>query len=172
MLPTAFLCLPCPKVGFWKILKIQKQMRIGRDGRIFYIYKFRSMIQDAEKNGPQFTTAHDARVTKTGKILRTLRLDELPQALNILRNEMSFIGPRPERPEFVAELQKIMPYYNARHLVKPGLTGWAQANYKYTDSLEGNLIKLQYDLFYIKNRSLLLDALTILKTINAIIKRT
>ena len=149
-----------------------KQMRIGRDGRIFYIYKFRSMIQDAEKNGPQFTTAHDARVTKTGKILRTLRLDELPQALNILRNEMSFIGPRPERPEFVAELQKIMPYYNARHLVKPGLTGWAQANYKYTDSLEGNLIKLQYDLFYIKNRSLLLDALTILKTINAIIKRT
>lgn len=149
-----------------------KQIRIGRDGQIFFIYKFRTMIQDAEKNGPQFTAPNDARITKAGKILRTLRLDELPQAINILKNEMSFIGPRPERPEFVAELQKIMPYYNARHLIKPGLTGWAQANYKYTDSLEGNLIKLQYDLFYIKNRSLLLDTLTVLKTVNAIVKRT
>ncbi|MCX6779218.1 MAG: sugar transferase [Candidatus Magasanikbacteria bacterium] len=154
-----------------KGLIFYKQTRVGRDGQNFFIYKFRSMIEDAEKNGPQFTTTNDVRITKVGKILRILRLDETPQAINILKNEMSFIGPRPERPEFVAELQKRMPFYNARHLVKPGITGWAQANYKYTDSLEGNLIKLQYDLFYIKNRSLLLDALTILKTFNAIVRR-
>lgn len=149
-----------------------KQTRIGQDGQIFFIYKFRTMITNAEQNGPQFTSANDKRVTKFGKFLRISRLDELPQAFNILKNEMSFIGPRPERPEFVLDLQKIMPYYNARHLIKPGLTGWAQVNYQYTDSLEGNLIKLQYDLFYIKNRSFLLDALTILKTFNAIIKKT
>lgn len=149
-----------------------RQTRIGQDGQIFFIYKFRTMVDNAEQNGPQFTSPNDKRVTKFGKFLRVSRLDELPQAINILKNEMSFIGPRPERPEFVSELQKIMPYYNARHLVKPGLTGWAQVNYKYTDSLEGNLTKLQYDLFYIKNRSFLLDALTILKTVNAIIKRT
>lgn len=149
-----------------------KQTRIGRDGNIFWIYKFRTMVPNAEQNGPQFTASNDSRITAAGKILRVLRLDELPQTINILKNEMSFIGPRPERPEFVTELQKVMPYYNARHLVKPGLTGWAQSNYKYTDSLEGNLIKLQYDLFYIKNRSLLLDALTLLKTFNAILKRT
>jgi len=149
-----------------------RQTRIGQDGQIFFIYKFRTMVANAEQNGPQFTSPNDKRVTKFGKFLRVSRLDELPQAINILKNEMSFIGPRPERPEFVSELQKIMPYYNARHLIKPGLTGWAQANYQYTDSLEGNLIKLQYDLFYIKNRSLLLDSLIILKTFNAIIKRT
>lgn len=145
-----------------------KQTRVGRDGKIFNIYKFRTMVVGAESQGPEFTKIGDARVTRVGKILRLLRLDELPQAWNILKNEMSFIGPRPERPEFVAELQKMMPYYNVRHLIKPGLTGWAQVNYKYTDSLEGNLIKLQYDLFYIKNQSLLIDFVTLIKTIKAV----
>ena len=145
-----------------------RQTRVGRDGQIFTIWKFRTMKIGAENNGPQFASVGDSRVTAVGKILRLLRLDELPQAINILKNEMSFIGPRPERPEFVAELQKLMPYYNARHLIKPGLTGWAQVNYNYTDSFEGNLMKLQFDLFYIKNRSLLVDAITLLKTIKLI----
>lgn len=148
-----------------------KQKRVGLDGELFTIYKFRSMIENAENKGPQFASIGDTRITKIGQILRLLRLDELPQALNILRNEMSFIGPRPERPEFVEKLKEIMPYYNVRHLIKPGLTGWAQVNYSYTDSLEGNLIKLQYDLFYIKNQSFLLDLITLLKTINAILGR-
>lgn len=145
-----------------------RQTRVGRDGKIFTIWKFRTMKVGAENNGPQFAAVGDSRVTAVGKILRLSRLDELPQAINILKNEMSFIGPRPERPEFVAELQKLMPYYNARHLIKPGLTGWAQVNYNYTDSFEGNLMKLQFDLFYIKNRSLLVDAITLLKTIKLI----
>lgn len=145
-----------------------RQTRVGRDGKIFTIWKFRTMKVGAENNGPQFAAVGDNRITAVGKILRLSRLDELPQAINILKNEMSFIGPRPERPEFVAELQKLMPYYNARHLIKPGLTGWAQVNYNYTDSFEGNLMKLQYDLFYIKNRSLLVDAITLLKTIKVI----
>lgn len=145
-----------------------RQTRVGRDGKIFTIWKFRTMKVGAENNGPQFTAVDDSRVTTVGKIMRLTRLDELPQAINILKNEMSFIGPRPERPEFVAELQKLMPYYNARHLIKPGLTGWAQVNYNYTDSFDGNLKKLQYDLFYIKNRSLLVDAITLLKTIKLI----
>ena len=173
-IPFAILFLPIAlliKIGS-KGTIFYKQTRVGQDGRTIFIYKFRTMIPNAEQNGPQFTSPNDARVTMVGKFLRVLRLDELPQAINILKNEMSFIGPRPERPEFVTELQKVTPFYNARHLIKPGLTGWAQTNYKYTDSLEGNLIKLQYDLFYIKNRSLLLDALTLLKTFNAIIKRT
>jgi exopolysaccharide biosynthesis polyprenyl glycosylphosphotransferase len=145
-----------------------RQTRVGRDGKIFTIWKFRTMKVGAENNGPQFAAVDDNRVTTVGKILRLLRLDELPQAINILKNEMSFIGPRPERPEFVSELQKLMPYYNARHLIKPGLTGWAQVNYNYTDSFEGNLMKLQFDLFYIKNRSILVDAITLLKTIKLI----
>ncbi|KKS00003.1 MAG: hypothetical protein UU49_C0001G0003 [Candidatus Magasanikbacteria bacterium GW2011_GWC2_41_17] len=145
-----------------------RQTRVGRDGKIFTIWKFRTMKVGAENNGPRFATIGDSRVTTVGKILRLSRLDELPQAINILKNEMSFIGPRPERPEFVSELQKLMPYYNARHLIKPGLTGWAQVNYNYTDSFEGNLMKLQFDLFYIKNRSLLVDAVTLLKTIKLI----
>lgn len=146
------------------------QTRIGKDGRIFTIYKFRTMIPEAESQGTQFTKKGDPRVTRIGKILRILHLDELPQSINILKGEMGFIGPRPERPEFVEQLQKTLPYYQARHLIKPGLTGWGQINYDYTDSLEGNLVKLQYDLYYIKNRSLLLDAVILLKTINIIVK--
>jgi len=144
--------------------------RVGRDGKIFIIHKLRTMIVDAERENAQFTKERDPRVTGLGKILRLTRLDELPQAWNILKGEMSFIGPRPERPEFTAELEKMMPYYGARHLIRPGLSGWAQVNYGYADSLEGNLIKLQYDLFYIKNRSLLLDGVILLKTVNIVAK--
>ncbi|MEK9158727.1 MAG: sugar transferase, partial [Patescibacteria group bacterium] len=132
--------------------------------------KLRTMIQGAERNGTQFTKINDPRITRVGKFLRLTRIDELPQVWNILKNEMSFIGPRPERPEFVSELEKMMPYYNARHLIKPGLTGWSQVNYGYADSLENNLIKLQYDLFYIKNRSLLLDGVILLKTVKTVAK--
>lgn len=145
--------------------------RAGRNGQPFTIYKLRTMIPQAEKNGAQFTQINDPRITKIGRLLRLTRLDELPQIWNIFNNEMSFIGPRPERPQFVSELQKMMPYYSARHLVKPGLTGWSQVSYGYADTLEGNLIKLQYDLFYIKNRSFLLDCVILLKTVNTIVKR-
>lgn len=144
--------------------------RVGRDGQIFTIHKLRTMVVGAEQESAQFTKQRDPRVTGLGKILRLTRLDELPQTWNILKNEMSFIGPRPERPEFVTELERMMPYYNARHLIKPGLTGWSQVNYGYADTLEGNLIKLQYDLFYVKNRSILLDGVILLKTINVVAK--
>jgi lipopolysaccharide/colanic/teichoic acid biosynthesis glycosyltransferase len=147
-----------------------KQRRVGQGGRVFTIYKFRTMRVGAENGQAQFAALNDPRVTPAGRVLRLLRLDELPQAWNLLRGDMSFIGPRPERPEFVAELQAAMPFYNIRHLIKPGLTGWAQINYHYTDSLSGNLIKLQYDLYYIKNRSLLLDLVIVLKTIPVVAK--
>lgn len=147
-----------------------KQRRVGQGGRVFTIYKFRTMRVGAENGQAQFAALNDPRVTPAGRMLRLLRLDELPQAWNLLRGEMSFIGPRPERPEFVEELQAAMPFYNIRHLIKPGLTGWAQINYSYTDSLPGNLIKLQYDLYYIKNRSLFLDLIIILKTIPVVAK--
>lgn len=147
-----------------------KQKRVGRGGRVFTISKFRTMRQGAESNGAQFASPRDPRVTAFGRILRLIRLDELPQAWNILRGEMSFIGPRPERPEFVAELEAAMPFYNIRHLVKPGLTGWAQINYPYADSIQGNLIKLQYDLYYLKNRSILVDLIIVLKTIPVVAK--
>lgn len=147
-----------------------RQTRVGRDGKIFTITKLRTMVVNAEQAGTQFTQPGDPRITKVGKFLRLSRLDELPQAWNILKNEMSFIGPRPERPEFVSELEKMMPYYNARHLIKPGLTGWSQVNYGYADTLPGNLTKLQYDIYYIKNRSLLLDGAILLKTVNVVIK--
>lgn len=146
------------------------QTRVGRDGKIFTIHKLRTMVVGAEREGTQFTKERDPRVTGLGKILRLIRLDELPQAWNILKGEMSFIGPRPERPEFTAELERMMPYYGARHLIKPGLTGWSQVNYGYADSLESNLIKLQYDLFYIKNRSIILDGVILLKTVNIVAK--
>lgn len=146
------------------------QKRIGKNGKEFRIYKFRTMIMEAEKNGAVFAQKGDPRVTKFGKFMRKTRLDELPQVWNILRGEMDFIGPRPERPEFVEELQKAMPFYGLRHLVKPGLTGWAQINYPYAGSLEENLKKLQYDLYYVKNRSLILDVTILLKTINIVLR--
>ncbi len=148
-----------------------RQKRIGSGGKIFSIIKFRTMIIDAEKNGPQWTVAaNDKRITRIGSILRKTRIDEIPQIINILKGDMSLIGPRPERPEFVAKFIENIPFYNIRHLVKPGITGWAQVNFKYAASTEENLEKLQYDIYYIKNRSLVLDFMIFLKTLNIIFR--
>jgi exopolysaccharide biosynthesis polyprenyl glycosylphosphotransferase len=145
------------------------QKRIGKFGKAFKIYKLRSMIINAEKNGPVFAEKNDHRITSFGKLLRRSRLDEIPQLFNVLKNEMSIIGPRPERPEFVKELNKIMPFYETRHMTKPGLTGWAQINYNYGSSFEDSLIKLQYDLYYIKNRNIFIDLNIVLKTLKTVI---
>jgi len=142
-----------------------QQKRVGKNNKIFKIIKFRTMITEAEKNGPQWAKENDSRITKVGKLLRRFHLDELPQLLNILKGEMSFIGPRPERPEFVEELVKKIPHYHLRHLIKPGLTGWAQINYPYGSSVEDTEKKLYYDLYYLKNRSLILDLEIFLKTL-------
>ncbi|OGE80967.1 MAG: hypothetical protein A2826_02475 [Candidatus Doudnabacteria bacterium RIFCSPHIGHO2_01_FULL_43_23] len=146
-----------------------KQVRIGHKGKTFEAIKFRSMQVGAEKNGAQWASPSDPRVTRIGRFLRKSRLDEIPQLINVLRNEMSFIGPRPERPEFVDQLKKQIPFYDERHLIKPGLTGWAQVNFKYGASAEDAMEKLQYDLFYIKNRSVFLDIGIVLKTVNIIL---
>lgn len=146
------------------------QKRIGRDGKEFVMWKFRSMRADAEKDGPQWANYHqDKRVTKVGKFLRWSHLDELPQLYNILRGELSLVGPRPEQPEFVDQLRKELPFYDFRHLAKPGITGWAQINYRYAASTTDSYQKLQYDIYYIKNKSPLLDFLIILKTIKFLI---
>lgn len=149
-----------------------RQKRIGRGGKVFQAIKFRSMTIGADKSGPQWTQKDDPRITRVGNILRKLKLDEIPQLINVLRGEMSFIGPRPEQPEFVEQLTQQVPYYNERHLIKPGLTGWAQIHFPYAGaSKEDTLVKLQYDLYYLKNRSLLLDLGIVLKTINIVISR-
>ena len=140
------------------------QVRIGKNGRRFVLWKFRTMVEDAEKRGPQWSKPKDPRVTPFGKFLRRAHLDELPQLINIVRGEFSLVGPRPERPEFVAALEKEIPYYELRYLIKPGLTGWAQVNYRYGASIDEAYEKLQYDIYYLKNRSLWLDLLIILKT--------
>ena len=141
------------------------QERVGKGGRPFQIVKFRSMRTDAEKFGAVWAEENDPRITPIGRILRGTRLDEVPQFWNILRGDMSLIGPRPERPHFVAQLTREIPFYRVRHAVKPGLTGWAQVRYRYGASVEDSLIKLQYDLFYIKRQSLLLDLEIVFKTI-------
>jgi len=146
---------------------IYKQTRVGAHGKEFILYKFRSMKKDAEKNGPQWSTAQDNRTTLLGKILRYTHLDELPQIWNILRGELSFVGPRPERPEFVTELEAKIPHYKIRLLVKPGITGWAQINYRYGASVEDAYEKMQYDIYYIKHRALVLDLAIIIKTIKS-----
>src|SRR3984885_4676649 len=126
-----------------------RQQRVGKNNRIFTLYKFRSMVRDAEAHsGAVWATRNDPRVTKVGRWLRKLRLDELPQLFNVLRGDMSIVGPRPERPEFVAELEKRIPYYRQRHCIKPGITGWAQIKHKYSDTLEDTIVKLEYDLYY------------------------
>ena len=148
-----------------------RQIRCGRAGKPFSIIKFRTMISDAEQDGkPRWATKNDDRITRVGRILRKARLDELPQVFNILRGEMSFIGPRPERPEFVEELQQEIPFYRARLMVKPGLTGWAQVHYNYGNSVEDALIKLQYDLYYLHSWSLWLDLHIIFKTFGVVFK--
>ena len=146
------------------------QTRLGKNGIEFTIWKFRTMHGDAEKDGPRWANYYnDNRTTWIGGVLRRSHLDELPQLYNILRGELSFVGPRPERPEFVEKLQKELPYYDLRHLVKPGITGWAQINYRYAASALDAYQKLQYDIYYIKNNSPLLDFLIILKTIKFLI---
>ena len=147
-----------------------RQPRLGQNGRVFILNKFRSMRRDAEKDtGPVWAQQQDPRVTRVGGLLRRTRLDELPQLFNVLVGDMSFIGPRPERPEFVYELQKQIPFYLERLSVKPGITGWAQVRYRYGASLEDALEKLQYDLYYIKNLSLFLDLLILLNTIQVVL---
>jgi len=148
-----------------------RQTRVGLKGKPFTLYKFRSMRVDAEASGIQFTQQNDSRITRIGKILRVTHLDELPQIWNVLRGDMSLIGPRPERPEFVAQLTEQMPFYPLRHLTRPGVSGWAQISFPYAASLEDNLKKLQYDLYYIKHRSLMLDIAICLKTIRFMLKR-
>ena len=142
------------------------QPRVGQGGRVFRVYKLRSMIPDAERDtGPQWASDGDPRITRTGKILRKTRLDEVPQLVNVLRGEMSLIGPRPERPEFVAKLSRTIPFYRTRHAAKPGITGWAQVSYGYGSSEADALVKLQYDLYYIRHQALALDVLILLRTV-------
>ncbi len=146
-----------------------KQIRVGLNGERFNIVKFRSMGPDAEKNGAQWASKSDNRVTKVGHFIRKYRVDELPQLINVFKGEMCFVGPRPERPEFVSELIKESSYYNYRHNAKPGLTGWAQLKYPYGASTEDSIEKLKYDLYYIKHRSLLLDALILIRTVEIVL---
>ena len=149
---------------------LYSQRRVGKDGHIFVMYKFRSMRQDAEaKTGAVWATVGDNRVTPVGRLLRRMRLDELPQLWNVLIGEMSLVGPRPERPEFVSDLTRNIPFYGQRHVTKPGLTGWAQVRYTYGASMEDAIVKLQYDLFYIKHLSLWLDISIILRTVKIVL---
>jgi sugar transferase (PEP-CTERM system associated) len=149
---------------------IYKQFRVGQNSRNFNVLKFRSMREDAEKDGKAvWATENDSRVTRVGNFLRNSRLDELPQVFNVLAGQMSVVGPRPERPEFVSELQENIPYYAERHVVKPGVTGWAQLKYSYGASEEDAIEKLQYDLYYIKNQTLLLDFLIIVQTVEVVL---
>jgi len=146
-----------------------KQERVGKNGRTFVLTKFRSMRVDAEKEGPVWASKDDDRTTRVGRVLRKTRVDEIPQFWNILKGEMNFVGPRPERPHFVAQLADEVAYYEQRHLIEPGLTGWAQIKYPYGASIEDARQKLQYDLFYIKNQSLTLDAIIMFETIKIIL---
>ncbi len=153
----------------WQAPALYRQARVGLGGRVFKVLKFRSMHQDAELNGAQWAQHADPRVTHVGAIIRKLRIDELPQVFNVLRGDMSFVGPRPERPEFVAQLAEKIPYYAQRHCVKPGITGWAQLCYPYGSSENDALEKLQYDLYYIKNNSLLFDLAILIQTAEVVL---
>ncbi len=141
-----------------------KQERVGLNGKLFQIIKFRSMRPDAEKDGAKWASKNDDRVTRIGHFIRKYRIDELPQLINVFKGEMAFIGPRPERPEFVEQLVREIPYYNQRHNVKPGLAGWAQLNYPYGSSVADSMEKLKFDLYYVKHQSLLLDLLILVRT--------
>jgi exopolysaccharide biosynthesis polyprenyl glycosylphosphotransferase len=145
------------------------QERVGKNGRPFKIYKLRTMIINAETNGAVFASTNDVRVTPFGKLLRRLRVDEVPQFINVLKGEMAIIGPRPERSIFVDKIAENIPLYQTRHVIKPGLTGWAQVNYPYGENLEDSLMKLRYDLYYIKHRSLFLDVNIVMKTLSTIL---
>lgn len=146
------------------------QLRVGLNGRIFPIIKFRTMIPNAEaKTGAVWAAENDPRITRIGRFLRKSRLDELPQLINVLKGDMSLVGPRPERPQFVRQLQEIIPFYRTRHIIRPGVTGWAQVRYRYGDTKEDAHIKLQYDLYYIRHQSLLLDLNIIIRTIGKVV---
>ncbi|NVK54910.1 MAG: TIGR03013 family PEP-CTERM/XrtA system glycosyltransferase [Alteromonadaceae bacterium] len=146
-----------------------RQERVGHNGKLFKIVKFRSMRTDAEKDGAKWAAKNDDRVTRIGNFIRKYRIDELPQLINVFKGEMSFIGPRPERPEFVEQLVKEVPYYNQRHNVKPGLAGWAQLNYPYGASVDDSIEKLKFDLYYVKHQSMLLDILILIRTVEVIL---
>lgn len=149
---------------------LYSQQRVGQHGTVFNVYKFRSMRADAEKPGEaRWAVSNDPRVTRVGAFIRKTRIDELPQLLNVLRGEMSFVGPRPERPEFVQRLEQVIPYYSERHSVKPGITGWAQLCYPYGASEKDALEKLQYDLYYVKNRSLMFDLAILVQTVEVVL---
>ena len=145
-----------------------KQERVGRGLKIFAVYKFRSMCSNAEQHGAKWAQKRDPRVTRIGKWIRLFRIDELPQLWNVLIGEMSLVGPRPERPEFVKELDNQIPYYCVRHTVTPGITGWAQIKYPYGASVEDAFRKLEYDLYYVKNMSFLLDFKILLRTVGVV----
>ena len=151
---------------------LYRQERVGLRGRGFSLWKFRSMRIDAEKSGPVWAARHDPRVTRVGAFIRAHRIDELPQLVNVLRGEMSLVGPRPERPIFVEQLTEVIPGFAARSGVLPGLTGWAQVNYPYGASVEDARIKLDHDLYYIRERSLLLDLRILLRTVGVVLCRT
>jgi sugar transferase (PEP-CTERM system associated) len=171
------ICLPLfPLIG--AIIKLEtpgpilfRQIRMGKDGKPFTAIKFRTMRQDAEANGAVWATANDPRVTHFGRFMRKTRLDEIPQLLNVLRGDMELVGPRPERPEFVRWLAEQIPYYQLRHLIRPGLTGWAQVRYRYGASVEDTRRKLEYDLYYLKHHSVGLDILIMFETIKTIMLR-
>ena len=148
---------------------LYRQARVGRNGAVFTMLKFRSMRTDAESGGPAWAAADDPRVTRIGGFLRRSRIDELPQLLNVLRGEMSLVGPRPERPHFVPELAREIPYYRDRTAIKPGITGWAQVNYPYGASIEDARAKLTYDLYYVRHRSLMLDLRILLATVRVVL---
>jgi len=149
---------------------IYRQQRVGARGATFTLLKFRSMRKNAEAGGKaSWASVNDSRITRVGRFLRRTRVDELPQLINVLRGEMSFVGPRPERPEFVAMLTEQIPFYAVRHSVKPGLTGWAQVRYSYGATVEQSVRKLEYDLYYVKNHTLLLDLVIMLETVRVVL---
>lgn len=153
----------------WRAPVLFHQVRVGRYNRPFTVLKFRSMQENAENEGAVWAAVDDPRITKVGSFIRKYRIDELPQLLNVLRGDMSFVGPRPERPEFVEQLAKTVPYYRSRHAVKPGITGWAQLCYQYGSTEQDALEKLQYDLYYVKHRSLIFDLAIVLQTVEVVL---
>jgi sugar transferase (PEP-CTERM system associated) len=178
LVATALLMITTPVIAIASLLIaleggrpiLYRQDRIGIRGRPFTVYKLRSMAHNAEKDGrAAWATKNDTRITRVGKYIRRMRIDELPQLLNVLKGEMSFVGPRPERPEFVAMLTDQIPYYAVRHSVKPGLTGWAQVRYSYGATVEQSVRKLEYDLYYVKNHTLLLDLVILLETVRVVL---
>jgi sugar transferase (PEP-CTERM system associated) len=168
-LPLLFIAVVCIYLESG-LPVLYRQERVGRGGRIFTLYKLRSMRHDAESNGtPRWAAANDDRTTRVGRLLRKTRVDELPQVFNVLKGEMSFVGPRPERPVFVDQLVKQIPFYALRHSVKPGITGWAQVRYSYGASVDDAVEKLQHDLYYVKNNSLFLDIMIMIATVEVVL---